>query len=304
MSFDMERCLTAPKHPVDVVLDTDAYNEVDDQFAIAYLLRSADRLHTKAIYAAPFFNVRAESAADGMEKSHAEILNVLQLMGENVPVYRGSERFLPDEKTPVSSAAASDLAGLARAYTKEEPLYVLAIGAITNVASALLLAPDIAEKLVVVWLGGHAFHYHDTLEFNLRQDVAAARVVMQSGVRFVQLPCRGVVDAFSVSRLELLHYLSEKSPICDYLLSHTVEQLDEECGNTDWSKVLWDVVAIAWMLPLDERTIRTRAVPMRLPDYEGGYEPECPDRQIGYVYHLRRDEILADLVKKLCIVQK
>ena len=30
--------LQRPAHPVDVVLDTDAYNEIDDQYAIAYLL--------------------------------------------------------------------------------------------------------------------------------------------------------------------------------------------------------------------------------------------------------------------------
>ena len=37
-----------------VILDTDAFNEVDDQFAIAYLLRSKDRFDIRAITAAPF----------------------------------------------------------------------------------------------------------------------------------------------------------------------------------------------------------------------------------------------------------
>ena len=41
---------------VDVVIDTDTYNEIDDQFAVSYLLRSKDRLNTVALYAAPFFN--------------------------------------------------------------------------------------------------------------------------------------------------------------------------------------------------------------------------------------------------------
>ena len=51
--------LEVPTGSVDVVLDTDAYNAIDDQFALAYLLRSEDRLKTRAIYAAPFFNFRA-----------------------------------------------------------------------------------------------------------------------------------------------------------------------------------------------------------------------------------------------------
>lgn len=300
MSIAREAFLLPPQRAVDVVLDTDAYNEVDDQFAIAYLLRSSHKLHTRAIYAAPFLNVRAESPADGMRKSYDEILNVLSLMGEEYPVYRGSERFLDDEKTPVYSAAAQDLAQRAMTYSKEEPLYVIAIGAITNVASALLLEPRITERIVVVWLGGHAYHYHDNREFNLRQDIAAARVVMASGAPFVQLPCRGVVDMFALSRHDILHYFGGKNALCDYLLSHTVEQIDGECGGShDWSKPLWDVTAIAWMLHTDNRALATRTVPLRLPDYEGGYEAECKELSIGYVYHLRRDLILSDFVEKL-----
>lgn len=48
--------LQYPLNKVDVVLDTDAYNEVDDQFAIAYLLSAKEKLNTLAIYAAPFYN--------------------------------------------------------------------------------------------------------------------------------------------------------------------------------------------------------------------------------------------------------
>ena len=54
---------------IDMVLDTDTYNEVDDQFALAYALRSDDRLNVKSVYAAPFYNARASSPADGMEKA-------------------------------------------------------------------------------------------------------------------------------------------------------------------------------------------------------------------------------------------
>ena len=52
-----------------VVLDTDTFNEIDDQFALAYLVRCPDRVETEAIYAAPFVNSRAATAAEGMERS-------------------------------------------------------------------------------------------------------------------------------------------------------------------------------------------------------------------------------------------
>jgi hypothetical protein len=69
MSYEsQERKLRRPDGQIDVVLDTDAYNEIDDQFCIAYMLKSAPKLQTKAIYAAPYHNHRSNSPADGMEK--------------------------------------------------------------------------------------------------------------------------------------------------------------------------------------------------------------------------------------------
>ena len=50
------KLLTPPTAKVDMVLDTDAYNEIDDQFAIAYALKSTDKCEVNALYAAPFHN--------------------------------------------------------------------------------------------------------------------------------------------------------------------------------------------------------------------------------------------------------
>ena len=102
--------LLVPQGSVDVVLDTDAYNEIDDQFAISYLLKSKEKLNTKAIYAAPFFNSNSVSPKDGMEKSYDEIFKLLSLLDEKVDVFKGSEKYLDNENTPVISYAARDLA--------------------------------------------------------------------------------------------------------------------------------------------------------------------------------------------------
>ena len=151
--------LEIPTGPVDMVLDTDAYNEIDDQFAISYALHAKEKLNVRALYAAPFFNDRSSGPADGMERSYQEILKLLKLSGLQCPVYRGSDRYLPDEQTPVASDAAKHLTELAMRYSPEKPLYVAAIGAITNVASALLMKPEIADSIVVVWLGGNALEW-------------------------------------------------------------------------------------------------------------------------------------------------
>lgn len=123
------------------------------------MLKSMDKLNVKAIYAAPFFNENTNSPKEGMEKSYDEIIKLLKLMNksklENV-VFKGSDRYLSDEKTPVISEAAQHLADLAANYTPDNPLYVVEIAAITTVASSVLINPEIAKNIVVVWLGGHS----------------------------------------------------------------------------------------------------------------------------------------------------
>lgn len=289
-----------PKGIIDVVMDTDTYNEVDDQFALAYMLKSKERFNVKAVYAAPFFNAHSQSPKDGMEKSYTEILNILNLAGEEAPVFKGAENYLKDEKTPAVSDAALDLTRLAKNYSPENPLYVITIGAITNVASAILLSPEIIDNIVVVWLGGHAHHYRHTMEFNMKQDIAAARVVMKSGTPFVQLPCRGVVDRFYLSRVELEYYLKGKGALADYLCRYAVNQFSEEYGKKDWTKVIWDVVAVAYLLNDNDKFMLSRLIPAKIPSYENAYVDIENAPIIRYVYAIiDRDAILEDLVKKI-----
>ncbi len=297
------RTLSVPTHPVDVVLDTDAYNEIDDQFAISYLLKSSDRLRVRGLCAAPFYNSNSTDPEDGMVKSYDEIRKLLMLAGrqELLPlVYEGSRGYLPDEVTPVESPAADFLAALAEEYTPENPLYVVAIGAITNVASALLKNPRMRETCVVVWLGGHGLHIpHGVNEFNMVQDIAAARVVFGCGVPLVQLPCVGVVDAFATSRYELEHWLGGKNPLCDYLVAHTVEAAESYAAGKPWTRVIWDVTAVAWLLNDGDRFMSSRLIPSPVPEYDKHYATLTDRHLIRYVYHINRDALFADLFRKL-----
>lgn len=290
--------LNMPERPVDVVLDTDAYNEIDDQYAISYLLACGEKLRLQAFYAAPFFKPHLESVKQGMEESFREINDLLKLAGKEATVLRGSDRFLVDEKTPVISDAAKDLAQRALKYSPEEPLYVIAIGAITNVASAILLEPRVAENTVVVWLGGHAHHFHDTKEYNLRQDIAAARVVMGSGVPFVQLPCNGVVSSFRISGPELEYWLVGKNALTDYLAAYTKKTAESYAAGKPWTRVIWDVTAVAWLMNEENRFMYARTENIRLPGYDGLYE-EPMDLPMTYVYHINRDGLMHDLVTRL-----
>lgn len=289
--------LEVPSGKIDVVLDTDAYNEIDDQFAIAYLLRSKEKLNTKALYAAPFYNSRSTGPEDGMEKSYNEILKLLKLMNENVEVFKGSRRFLENETTPVISPAAEDLAKRAMDYSPENPLYVVAIGAITNVASAILINPKITENIVIVWLGGHALHYHDTYEFNMKQDVASARIVMNSGAPFVQLPCQGVVNNFSFSESDITQWFIGKNELSNYLGENVIAYMSKKQGF--WAKTIWDVTAVAWLLNDDDKFMLSKLVATSLPSYDNHYELIPTNHLMRYVYYIKKVDLMNDLIKKI-----
>ena len=293
------RNLIPPEGTVDVVLDTDAYNEVDDQYAIAYLLACKEKLNTRAIYAAPFFNAKSSSAADGMEKSYDEINHLLALLGESVEVFRGSERFFGSEQDCVDSPAARDLASRADSYSPENPLYVIAIGAITNVASAMALNPKVKENCVIIWLGGHSWHFNHTREFNMAGDVAASRAVMSSGVPFVQLPCQGVVSSFRISKPELEYWFVGKNAAADYLASYTIKTAETYAMGKPWTRCIWDVTAVAWLMNDNDRFMSSRIVGTRLCDYTYKYEDELSDLPIAYVYDIKRDALMDDLIKRV-----
>ena len=109
--------LALPEGKLKMVLDTDTYNEVDDQFALCYALRSPEKLEVQAVYAAPFFNERSTGPKDGMEKSYDEIVRLLGKLGhptENF-VFKGSERYMQSADDAVDSPAARDLIARARA---------------------------------------------------------------------------------------------------------------------------------------------------------------------------------------------
>ncbi len=292
--------LAWPEGRVRMVVDTDTYNEIDDQFALAYALNSPEKLDIAAIYAAPFYNERSSGPGDGMRKSYTEILRLMAFMDRPVPdgyVFRGAESYLPDDGGPTSSPAAKDL--IAKAHAQgDDPLYVVAVGALTNVASAILMDPSIIRSIVVLWLGGHALDQEDTEEFNLRQDTRAAHVVLDSGVPLVLFPCRGVISHLHTSVEELENLMQGHNPICDYLVD-IVREFSQ--GQSPWSKVIWDIAPIAWLL--NAEWLPTRLVPSPVLTDEMTWALDGSRHLIRYCSYVHRDGIFADMVTKLTAVK-
>lgn len=230
-----------------MVLDTDTYNEVDDQFALAYALLSPERLKVEAIYAAPFLNARAVTPGDGMEQSHQEILRLLDRMGRSPEglVYRGSDRFMGSLETPVDSPAVRDLIQRAMSRDESDPLYVVSIGAVTNIASAIAMEPEIIRHIVVIWLAGNPMNWPSTLEFNLSQDLAASRLIFDCGVPLIHIPALTVSSHMLTTLAELEACLKGKNALCDTLIELYAAYSDDHFG---WSKEIWDIAAIGYLI--------------------------------------------------------
>lgn len=296
---DNERIIKMLKYPegkIDMVLDTDTYNEVDDQFALVYALGSPERLNVKAVYAAPFFNNRSAGPKDGMEKSYNEIIRLLGKMDISPEgfVYKGSDSYLKDTDRPVSSEAAKNIIELSKNHSEENPLYIAAIAAITDVASAILMAPEIINKIVVVWLGGHPLYWKNTREFNLYQDVLSAKVIFDSGVPVVQIPCMGVASHLLTTVPELEAYLSGKNAICDALVQLFKAYKSDRFG---WAKEIWDISTIAYLI--NEKWVPTDMVHSPIVTDEGTWSKDTGRHFIKTATFIHRNEVFRDMFRKL-----
>lgn len=285
--------LTPPTGKVRIVLDTDTYNEIDDQFAVVQALLSPDQLAVEAIYAAPFYNSRSAGPGDGMEQSYAEILRLLERLDISPEglVFRGATDVLRAD-APQESAAVDDL--IAQAKTAADPLYVVAIGALTNVASAILQEPAIIERIVVVWLGGHAHYWPTADEFNLQGDLAAAQLVFDCGVPLVQIPCHPVASHLQTTLPELEHFAKGRGAIGDYLVEIFAAYSQNHYAA---SKVIWDLSAVAWLL--DASWVPTDLVHSPVLTAQKTWSHDPARHFIRVAQAVRRDAIFGDLFAKL-----
>ncbi len=287
--------LTPPSGKVRMVLDTDTFNEIDDQFAVTHALLSPESMDVEAIYAAPYYKKTIASPAEGMELSYQEILQLLARLdvADHRFVYRGSPAFMADGVTPVESAAAHDLVQRAQAGG-DEPLYVVAIGAITNVASAILLEPSIIERMVVIWLGGHALYWPSAREFNLSGDPHAARLIFDCGVPLLQLPCWPVVSHLLTNIPELERYVEPCGAIGAFL---TERVKGYHAEHKSWGKEIWDLAATAYLV--NPSWIETALVHSPILTSEQTWSVDPRRHLIHTATRIKRDLIFRDFFDKL-----
>ena len=285
-----------------VVLDTDISNEIDDQFALAYLMKSLSEVDVQAITIAPFKKssfMPVKTIDEGTELSFntaIRILDMLDLEEYKNKVYKGAKHYFFESRE--INPALSKIIELARKF---DHITIIAIGALTNVALAIYHAKDIAGKIDVIWLGGHSFLQDKNDEYNFRQDVEAVRQVFNSKVSLTVIPCKNVASYLQMTIFELEHYLKDSGEIGRYLCEifrnckeHLYKNENDKIGE---SKILWDMSAVAFCLNQRWFGYQKVSCPEIMEDLS--YRQTKGRHKITFVNFVDRQEVFKDFFKKI-----
>lgn len=283
------------KEKYKIILDTDMSNEIDDQFALTYLIKSLDNFDLKAITIAPFKGSKYApdlSVKDGVDLSYNTTLKILDLLNfkNKSLVYKGSIDYMQNKYDSENEAIEK----IKEIVLENDKIYILAIGAITNVALAIKKFPEIINKIEIIWLGGNSFLYNENDEFNFKQDIEAVKTVFSSGVKLTVIPCRNVASNLVTTIYEIEHFLKNKGEIGKFLCNAF-----ENCKKRDpgVSKTLWDLSVIAYLINkawFKEETINCPGI-----SENGKYIINFYNHKVVFVKDLRRDHIYGDFFKKM-----
>jgi len=245
---------------IPVIFDTDANNELDDQHALAYLLLNKQTFNVIGI------TVNATWNGGEIEEHFKEaerVVNLCDLKGQ-IPIFKGANGGFTEildhtEDTEFDGSDAVNFIIEEARKKRKEPLVLLAVGKLTNVALALKKEPSIADRIRVVWLGSN---YPEPGEYNQDNDTASMSYVLKTKVPFEMATVRygkpSGTAAVKVSRHEIFKRMSGLGPIVeepvtgrhgdsfncfgDYsvdLFRH-IEHLEEGCY-----RALFDMAAVA-----------------------------------------------------------
>ena len=280
---------------LNVILDTDTYNECDDQFALAYMLKSQDVFNVEAITVAPYSHKNINvSVKEGQTLSYNDILKISNWVDFDTTnkVFKGSTDYMINGYDE-SNSAVNKIIEIA---LKNDKTYIMAIGAITNVALAIKKEPNIIDKIEVIWLGGHSFLQKDNLEFNFRQDIEAVKTVFESKVKLTVIPCKNVASNLRTSIYELNYYLKDKSELCNYLIDRFY---NDSYHGIQERRVIWDISVIAYLI--NRNWFKEEMISCPTINDDTTYSKTQDRHKITIVNDLDADKIYADLFKKLSV---
>ena len=232
---------------VPIFIDADTANEVDDLYAIVRALLVPE-WDIKGLSSAQW-NHRLSPPQTVLESQRLNE-DLLRLMNRlDIPAPTGSEMIMGKPwggEEPRNSPAAQLMIATARRMPEGEKLSIVSLGAVTNVASALALVPEIIPKVRCYCLGGR---YHpdrqvwDKDEFNVRNDLNAMNYLFnQEGLELHVMPITALMD-FRFNQQETLDKLMGKGPVWDYLATRWLTNGPDTAERIFWDLALIEAVA-------------------------------------------------------------
>lgn len=207
-----------------VIIDNDLSGDPDGLFQVAHALMSPSAEIRAIIGSHLSVNDGFDPSKKQAENAAAKARELIGVMGTAVPVFAGSNTAMPNDSTPVKNAGVDFIIAEAMRTDTKAPLYVVCGAGLTEIASALLTEPRIADRLTLIWIGGP--EYADLaapppgfsqVEYNLNIDKAAARVVFnRSAVPVWQVP-RNAYRQCLMSYAQLLLRVKPKGQLGAYL---------------------------------------------------------------------------------------
>ncbi|WP_208589052.1 nucleoside hydrolase [Gracilibacillus suaedae] len=230
-----------------VIINTDAKNEVDDQYAIVHtVLSSSFDLH--GIIPAHFGDQKSKTSLQDSYDETMLLLNLMRLDGK-FRVENGAAAAMPDEETPIDSPGARLIIEEAM-KDDSRPLHVAFFGPLTDMASALLIEPRIAEKdIKVIWIGGGEWPSGGR-EYNLSNDIHSANVIFKSNLEVWQIP-RNVYRTMPVGYAELIEKVYPQGKIGKYLVEQLIKFNNQSVSRPSEYRLLGDSPAVGVILYAD-----------------------------------------------------
>jgi inosine-uridine nucleoside N-ribohydrolase len=273
---------------IRVIIDSDAKNEIDDQWAIALAILAPERFEIEGFVGSNFDNDRG--GPDSVRRSVAEIETVLAKAGMagRWPVYSGSAP-MRYQFEPSPSAGVDFIVERALASTPDDPLWVVGLGAATDMASALLTEPSIVDRVVAFWHLRTRWP-EKCYNFNVIGDVRAARLLFHTPVPFV------LFDTGTYLRCPMDESEREVAPygaLGDYL--HTYRH--RSAWWTDPRKGFYDLGDVAALLDPDLACWDVTSCPEV--GWDLTYHFKKTKGSILRCYHVDRDRVFGHFYRKL-----
>ncbi|HUX56920.1 MAG TPA: nucleoside hydrolase [Bacteroidales bacterium] len=166
-----------------LLIDSDAANEIDDLYAIALALNAPDRFNIVGFVATHF----AGHGPEGIEASYSLILELLEKAGVSGKyTVKRSAHPMQYIDYPSEGEGVDFIIEQARKATQDDPLWVVCLGAATNIASAILKDPEIIPRIRVVFHSRSSQTWPErSVQYNVTGDILAARTLLKSKVPLV-----------------------------------------------------------------------------------------------------------------------